>query len=91
MNYTRGNGTPIAAHPSSNRKFHHGGHNEFNNATKTFQSKGHALLLGPRPHKKKHFKVFWKPGTTNLGDYHTKHHAPNHNRNVRKHNAYGTL
>ena len=35
--------------------------------------------------KQNHFKVFWKPGTTNLGDYHTKHHAPNHHRNVREH------
>ena len=27
----------------------------------------------------KRFKVFWKPGTTNLGDYHTKHfHGSNH-------------
>ena len=35
--------------------------------------------------KQKHFKVFWKPDTKNLGDYHTKHHAPNHHRNVREH------
>ena len=35
--------------------------------------------------KQNHFKVFWKPGTTNLGGYHTKHHAPNHNCNVREH------
>ena len=35
--------------------------------------------------KQKHFKVFWKPGTTNLGDYNTKHHAHNHHRNVRDH------
>ena len=34
--------------------------------------------------KQKHLKVFWKPGTTNLGDYHTKHHAPNHHRDGRK-------
>ena len=34
--------------------------------------------------KQKNLKVFWKPGTTNLGDYHTKHHAPNHHRNGRK-------
>ena len=26
-----------------------------------------------------HFHVFWKPGSTNLGDYHSKHHpTPNH-------------
>ena len=35
--------------------------------------------------KQNHFKVFWKPGTTKLGDYHTKHHTPNHHRNVREH------
>ena len=35
--------------------------------------------------KQNHFKVFWKPGTKNLGDYHTKNHAPNHHRNVREH------
>ena len=34
--------------------------------------------------KQKHFKVFWKLGTTNLGDYHTKHHAPIHHINVRE-------
>ena len=22
--------------------------------------------------------VYWKPGSTNLGDYHTKHHPPSH-------------
>ena len=35
--------------------------------------------------KQKQFNLFWKPGTTNLGDYHTKHHAPSHHRNVRQH------
>ena len=35
--------------------------------------------------KQNHLKEFWKPGNTNLGDYHTKHHAPNHHSNVREH------
>jgi hypothetical protein len=29
------------------------------------------------------FLVYWRPGTTNLGDYHTKHHSPAHHRNMR--------
>ena len=35
--------------------------------------------------KQNNFKVFEKPGTTNLGEYNTKQHAPNHHRNVREH------
>ena len=33
--------------------------------------------------KQKQFNVFWKPGSTNFGDYHMKHHAPIHHSNVR--------
>jgi hypothetical protein len=29
------------------------------------------------------FKIYWKPGKTNLADYFTKHHPPAHHRNVR--------
>ena len=29
------------------------------------------------------FRVFWRPGTENLGDYHSKHHPPEHNITVR--------
>jgi hypothetical protein len=29
------------------------------------------------------FKVFWKPGKENEGDYFTKHHPPSHHRRVR--------
>lgn len=29
------------------------------------------------------FKIYWKPGKTNLADYFTKHHPPSHHRNVR--------
>jgi hypothetical protein len=29
------------------------------------------------------FKVYWQPGKTNLADYFTKHHPPNHHTNVR--------
>ena len=24
------------------------------------------------------FKMFWRPGSTNIGNYHTKHHSPAH-------------
>ena len=29
------------------------------------------------------FKIYWRPGKTNLADYFTKHHPPTHHRNVR--------
>ena len=29
------------------------------------------------------FLVYWRPGTTNLGDYHTKHHSAAHHRQMR--------
>ena len=29
------------------------------------------------------FNVFWRPGPENLGDYHSKHHPPEHHRAVR--------
>ena len=29
------------------------------------------------------FKIYWRPGKTNLADYFTKHHSPAHHRNVR--------
>jgi hypothetical protein len=29
------------------------------------------------------FKIYWKPGKTNLSDYFTKHHSPVHHRNIR--------
>ena len=27
-----------------------------------------------------HFLIYWQPGITNLGDYHTKHHSPAHHQ-----------
>ena len=30
-----------------------------------------------------HFLVYWRPGSENLGDYHTKHHSPAHHRQMR--------
>ena len=30
------------------------------------------------------FKIYWRPGKTNLVDYFTKHHPPAHHRNVRE-------
>ncbi len=29
------------------------------------------------------FRIYWRPGSTNLADYFTKHHAPAHHVNVR--------
>ena len=29
------------------------------------------------------FKIYWKPGKTNLADYFTKHHPPSHHGNIR--------
>ena len=29
------------------------------------------------------FLIYWRPGTENLGDYHTKHHSAKHHRTVR--------
>jgi hypothetical protein len=29
------------------------------------------------------FKIYWRPGGTNLADYFTKHHPPAHHVNVR--------
>ena len=29
------------------------------------------------------FCIFWRPGPENLGDYHSKHHSPEHQRAVR--------
>jgi hypothetical protein len=33
--------------------------------------------------KQGHFNIFWKPGTTNLADYFTKHHATRHHQLMR--------
>lgn len=33
--------------------------------------------------KQGQFFIHWKPGKTNLGDYHTKHHPTQHHRDVR--------
>ena len=35
-----------------------------------------------------HFHVFWKPGRTNLGDYHSKHHPTTHHIKVRNTNLH---
>jgi hypothetical protein len=29
------------------------------------------------------FKIYWRPGKTNLADYFTKHHPPSHHQNMR--------
>jgi hypothetical protein len=29
------------------------------------------------------YLVYWRPGSENLGDYHTKHHSPSHHRLMR--------
>jgi hypothetical protein len=33
--------------------------------------------------QKQQFKIYWRPGKSNLADYFTKHHPPSHHRNVR--------
>ena len=33
--------------------------------------------------KQKQFRYYWRPGPTNLGDYHTKHHPGSHHQNMR--------
>ena len=33
--------------------------------------------------KQKQFRIYWDPGSENLADYHTKHHATSHHRNMR--------
>ena len=32
-----------------------------------------------------HFRIYWGPGITNLGNYHTKHHSPGHHQLMRPH------
>ena len=33
--------------------------------------------------KQKQFKVYWRPGSTNLADYFTKHHSPAYHQQIR--------
>jgi hypothetical protein len=33
--------------------------------------------------KQGHFRIYWKPGDTNLADYFTKHHPPSHHQQMR--------
>jgi hypothetical protein len=33
--------------------------------------------------RQKQFDVYWRPGSENLGDYHTKHHSEQHNKYMR--------
>ena len=35
-----------------------------------------------------HFNVFWKPGPTNVGDYHSKHHPTPHKIQVQHTNLH---
>ena len=37
-----------------------------------------------------HFHVFWKPGPTNLGDYHSKHQPTHHHIKVQHTNLHET-
>ena len=52
-------------------------------ATKEFFQKKskatNAILLENDRIEKGQFRVFWRPGPENLGDYHSKHHPPEHN------------
>jgi hypothetical protein len=33
--------------------------------------------------RQKQFDVYWRPGSENIGDYHTKHHSAQHHKNMR--------
>jgi trehalose utilization protein len=33
--------------------------------------------------RQKQFDVYWRPGHENLGDYHTKHHSAQHQKDMR--------
>jgi hypothetical protein len=33
--------------------------------------------------RQKQFDVYWRPGRKNLGDYHTKHHSAQHQKDMR--------
>jgi hypothetical protein len=33
--------------------------------------------------RQKQFDIYWRPGRENLGDYHTKHHSAQHNKDMR--------
>jgi hypothetical protein len=33
--------------------------------------------------RQKQFNVYWRPGKDNLGDYHTKHHSAQHQKDMR--------
>ena len=39
--------------------------------------------LRDRAINQKQFRFYWRPGTTNRGDYYTKHHPASHHRNIR--------
>ena len=39
--------------------------------------------LRDRSVNQKQFRIYWRPGKTNLADYFTKHHSPAHHRNMR--------
>jgi hypothetical protein len=34
--------------------------------------------------RQKQFNVYWRPGRENLGDYHTKHHSPQHHKDMHR-------
>jgi hypothetical protein len=33
--------------------------------------------------RQKQFDIYWRPGSENLGDYHTKHHSAQHHKDMR--------
>jgi hypothetical protein len=35
--------------------------------------------------RQRQFIIYWRPGSENLGDYHTKHHSASHHRRMRPH------
>jgi hypothetical protein len=37
--------------------------------------------------RQRQFIIYWRPGSENLGDYHTKHHSASHHRRMRLHSS----
>ena len=50
----------------------------FQSSARKIKGNGYAILLENNRIKKEQFRVFWRPGPENLGDYNSKHHPPEH-------------
>ena len=74
----RGNGTSTTGHTNKNRKLNLRWHNEIEN---TKNPKAIDMrFYWVRDRVKKHFRVIWKSGVSNLGNYFTKHLLQENNK-----------